>query len=107
MNWKIVYTKKALEELDDIYNYISNVLLEPKTAKSLFELIIKEVRGLDQMPMRNRLCDELPWNDKGIRKMQVKNYLIFYRPNEEDHTVYILKIIYGGRDISKQLNDIE
>lgn len=29
MNWKIVYTKKAFEDLDGIVDYISNVLLEP------------------------------------------------------------------------------
>lgn len=107
MNWKIFYAKKALRELDEIYDYISDVLLAPKAARSLFELISTEIRSLSQMPMRNGLCDESPWREVGIRKMTVKNYLIFYRPDEENHTVYILKIIYGGRDISKHLTDIE
>lgn len=68
MNWKVVFTRQALTELDDIYGYIANVLLEPKIAYSLYELIIREVKKLNYMPMRNPLFDENPWRDKGIRK---------------------------------------
>ena len=105
MNWKIVYTKKALEELDSIVDYISNVLLEPKIAENLFNLIIREIKGLNQMPMRNKLWDDEPWRSQGIRVMRVKNYFVFYYPNENETTVYITRIMYAGRDISKQLSE--
>lgn len=105
MNWKIVYTKKALEELDSIVDYISNVLLEPKIAENLFNLIISEIKGLNQMPMRNKLWDDEPWRSQGIRVMRVKNYFVFYYPNEKETTVYITRIMYAGRDISKQLSE--
>ena len=41
MIWKIVYTRNALSDLDGIYEYISNVLLEPGIAKSLVSHIIE------------------------------------------------------------------
>ncbi len=105
MNWKIVYTKKAFEDLDGIVDYISNVLLEPEIAKNLFNLIVKEIKGLNQLPMRHRLWDDEPWRSQGVRVMRVKNYLVFYYPNEKQATVYITRIMYAGRDISKQLSE--
>lgn len=106
MNWKISYTKKALQDLDGIYEYISNVLHEPVIAQKLVTLIMKEIRGLETLPMRHHLFDEEPLKSQGLRIMPVKNYLVAYIPKEADHTVYIIRIMYGGRDISKQLNDI-
>ena len=37
----------------------------------------------------------------------VKNYLIFYYPDETKNTVYAVRVIYGGRDISRQLSETE
>ncbi len=61
MNWKIFYSQRAFEELDSIVDYISNVLLEPEIAEKLFNLIISEINGLNQMPMRYKLLDDEPW----------------------------------------------
>ena len=97
--------KKALEDLDDIVGYISNILLEPKIAKNLFNLIINEIKGLDKMPLRNKLWDDEPLRSQGIRVMLVKNYFVFYYPDENKTTVYIARIIYTGRDIAKQLDE--
>lgn len=105
MNWKISYTQKALQDLDGIYEYISKVLVEPVIAKRLVTLIMKEIRELESLPMRHHLFDEEPLKSQGLRIMPVKNYLVAYIPKEADHTVYIIRIMYGGRDISKQLND--
>lgn len=38
MKWTIAYTKKALDELEGIYDYIANSLIEPNIAKSLIDL---------------------------------------------------------------------
>ena len=32
-------------------------------------------------------------------------HLVFYLPDETKNTVYIVRIIYGGRDIKKQLSE--
>ena len=106
MKWEISYTKKALDDLDGIYEYISKILAEPVVAQKLVTLIMKEIRGLEVLPMRHHLFDEEPLKSQCFRIMPVKNYLVAYIPNEEEHTVYIIRIMYCGRDISRQLNDI-
>ena len=59
------------------------------------------------MPMRYRLYDEEPWQKSRITLLPVKNYLIFYYPDESKSTVYAVRVIYGGRDISRQLSETE
>jgi toxin ParE1/3/4 len=41
----------------------------------------------------------------GLRFFPVDNYLVFYLPKETDKMVYIVRIMYGGRDIRKQLRE--
>ena len=104
MSWKILYTEQAQRDLDDIYGYIADVLLEPAVAKSLIGAIVKNIRTLNEMPMRCRLYDGEPWHSKGLRFLPVKNYIVFYLPNETDNTVTVVRIMFGGRDINNQLN---
>ena len=37
--------------------------------------------------------------------MKVKNYLVFYTLQKECETVTVVRILYGGRDISRQLEE--
>ena len=43
---------RAQRDLDGIYAYIAQTLLEPGTALALVERIEKEILSLDQMPYR-------------------------------------------------------
>ena len=67
--------------------------------------IMKAARSLEQMPMRHRLYEEEPWHSQGLRFLPVDNYLIFYLPDETNNIVNIIRIMYGGRDVKKQLDD--
>lgn len=37
--------------------------------------------------------------------MIVKNYIALYLVDKENSTVTVVRVLYGGRDISKQLDD--
>ena len=67
--------------------------------------IMKEIRVLDEMPLRFRLYEEEPWHSEGLRFFSVDNYLVFYLPDETKNTVSIVRIMYGGRDIRRQLSE--
>ena len=107
MNWEVEFTDQAKQDLRAILDYISYELQEPKVAVNLVRQITKELLSLNQMPMRYRLYDEELWQSQGLRCFPVKNYLIFYHPDESKSTVYAVRVIYGGRDISRQLSEIE
>jgi len=103
MSWDIVYTAGARRDLRDIYEYIAYELLVPETAAGQTQRIMKEIRALDEMPMRFRLYEEEPWHSEGLRFFPVDNYLVFYLPDETRNTVSIVSIMYGGRDIPQSL----
>ena len=107
MNWDIKFTDQARRDLRDILDYISYELQEPQVAVNLVRSITKEILSLDQMPMRYRLYEKEPWKSQGLRCFPVKNYLIFCYPEETSNTVYAVRVIYGGRDISRQLSETE
>ena len=35
------------------------------------------------------------------------NYLVFYKTDDETEIVYVVRIMYGGRDVHKQLSQTE
>lgn len=105
MNWDIVYTAQARQDLRDIYEYIALELLAPETTTGQTQRIMKTIRSIGEMPMRHQLYGEEPWNSRGIRFLPVDNYLIFYLPEESQNTVNIIRIMYGGRDVRRQLSE--
>lgn len=105
MIFKVSYSVEERLDLRDIYQYIAYELLVPETAGAQAERIMKAIRSLEQMPMRHRLYEGEPWHSQGLRVLPVDNYLVFYLPDENEAAVNIIRIMYGGRDIEKQLND--
>ncbi len=105
MIFNVVYSAEARQDLRDIYEYIAYELLEPETAADQTSRIMEKAHSLEQMPMRHRLYEEEPWHSQGLRVLPVDNYLIFYLPDEADATVSVIRIMYGGRDMSKQMSE--
>ena len=105
MKMKIVYTFQAQQDLKNIYEYIAYSLLVPDTARNMYQQIMQSVRSLETMPERNPLYKEEPWHSQGVRFIPVKNYLLFYTVNNETYTVSIARVLYGGMDIKRQLEE--
>lgn len=102
--WEVRYSERAKEDLKGIVDYIVHVLLEPGIAANIHASITKAVRSLEKLPYRFHSYLEEPFFSLGMRVMKVKNYLIFYIPNEADHTVHVVRMMYAGRDVRNQLN---
>ncbi len=105
MKWNVLYTKTAKQDLKDIYKYICFELKAPNTAKNLLEKITNEIDKLDELPLRYRVYMEEPWSEKGVRFFPVDNYLVFYAVDQKEKNVSVLRIMYAGRDITKQFNE--
>ncbi len=105
MIFHVAYSAEARQDLRDIYQYIAYELLAPEAATGQADRIMKAARTLEQMPMKHRIYEEEPWKSQGLRVLPVDHYLVFYLPDETNATVNIVRIMYGGRDINKQLND--
>ena len=107
MIWHVDYTEAARQDLRDILDYISNILLEPETAVEQVTRIMDAADSLEHMPMRHRLYDNEPWRSRGLRVVPVDNYVVLYLPDASKNIVTIIRVMYGRRDIDRQLKRSE
>lgn len=106
MSWKINYSAQALRDLKAIYEYIAFELLVPETAHGQAKRIMDSISKLDEMPMMYKAYEEKPWKSKGLCVFPVDNYIVLHLCKEDSMTVNIARIIYGGRNLTKQLKEI-
>jgi len=103
--YKVIYTESAYRDLDRIFDYIAEVLLEPVIAQNQTDRIMDAAESLDSMPLRYRLYEHEPWRSRGWRIMPVDNYLVFYLPVEAEGIISIMRIMHGSRNIIEHLDD--
>ena len=101
--WKVVLTPEFKQEFKDIYAYIAEILLVPETAKKQVRRILDQVEKLNEMPNKFSLIEKEPWRSRGLRKLMVDNYIVFYYPNEQTKEVVVFHVFYGGRNIDELL----
>ncbi len=99
--YSVIYSPEAKSDIKDIYSYIAFELLVPRTAESQVNRIRKTIRSLEFMPSRNPIVDWEPWKCRGMHKVPVDNFVVFYTVDSSTLTVTIIRIVYGGRDIQR------
>ena len=103
--FSVVIEEPAQKGLREIFEYISNTLIEPQIAKGVMLRIRKAIENLNQMPERHPYYDSEPWRSQGVRRMNIGNFSAFYTVEMESYTVHVLAVIYGRRDISRVLEE--
>jgi len=106
-SYKIIITPDAEEDLVELRNYIADVLLARDTARNYIRTIRKEIGSLSELPTRYKPVDDEPWHSRGVRRIIVNNFFVYYRIDEEHKRVYILNVIYARRDqlrVLEQMN---
>jgi len=96
--YKIDLSMKAKSDLKDIVLYIKNELKEPTIANKYAKMIKQEIQTLEYSPQKFAIIDNDAVKDLNIRKINIKNYMAFYRVNEDAQTVNIERILYGASD---------
>lgn len=109
MTYKIIYTQKALADLDAVASYIKLKLCNISASDRIIENFFGEGDSLASFPTRYPLCNDAFLRAWGIRFVPVNNYLLFYIVREDEKTVYVLRFLYSRRDwqkiLRKQLED--
>ena len=55
MKYSVYLSKKSENDIRDIYEYISDILLAPMNAESVFARLTKAVISLEEMPERHQV----------------------------------------------------
>lgn len=96
---KLKYLSLAQKDLNDIIDYIVDIIKEPKAALDLVDLLDGSILRLQQFPYACRVYQFIELLQLEYRMLIVKNYLVFYVVNED--VVEIHRIIYAKMDITK------
>lgn len=86
---------RAYRDLDDIYTYIAEHLLEPGTALNMVNELEKAIFSLEEMPERGALRRTGAYANGDYRRLFVKNYVIVYRVLKENREVHIVTVRYS------------
>ena len=105
-SYKIIITPDAEDDLVELRNYIADVLLARDTARNYIRTIRKEIGTLSEMPARYKPVDDEPWHSRGIRRIMVNNFFVYYRIDEDRKQVFILNVIYARRDQLRMLEQM-
>ena len=68
----------ALSDMEQIYSYIADRLLEPDTAMGQYNHIAEAIQSLNILPERCALVKSEPERTQGLRQMLVDNYSVLY-----------------------------
>lgn len=102
-SYEVYFTIKAKEDLKDLVRYIKSELLEPAIALKYAQMIKHEIEKLEYLPKRFSTIGIEFEECKNIRKLVVKNYIVFYQIYENEKTVKIIRILYGGTEWKNKL----
>ncbi len=91
MDYKVLITDSALADLQEIVEFVAQD--DPQAAARLGEKLIARALSLRTMPERHA------WHDaaRGIRKMPLSAYLVFYTCDKPRGVVNILHFWHGAR----------
>ena len=102
--YTVKITSRAEEQIQEI---ISHILKAPDAARHLLDVLEKSFLPLSQFPQRVALVNEEPWHTDGIRRLPVKNFLVYFWIDEDNMRVQITAVIYGKRDQIRQMSQMD
>lgn len=98
---KIKYTPVAVDDMDEIFSYISKDNVA--AAEALLEKITAGISRLAEFPNMGSVLsnEEYTLVKGGYRFIVIQPYLVFYRII--DHSIIVHRILHGRRDYLREL----
>ncbi|MFB6468533.1 type II toxin-antitoxin system RelE/ParE family toxin [Cytobacillus sp. Hz8] len=100
-------TTHAQEQMQEITHYIASELKAPDAALRLLDALENAISSLSEFPQRITLTEEEPWHIYGIRKMPVKNFLVYFWIDKNHFKVQVTAVVYGKREQIRQLSQMD
>lgn len=96
MKNSIRYSPESLDDLDEIWEYVSFELCNPQAAENTVNKIMDTVDELESFPEIGVPLSSVTGMESDYRFLTSGNYMVFYRVNGRE--IYIDRVLYGRRD---------
>ena len=98
-------SETAEQDLENIISYLRYSLAGDIIADKYKLLFKQELKNLENIAGSMPILDEDLTGHKGIRKINVINYIIFYTVDEESSSALVLRVGHALMDWEKYLKD--
>ncbi|MFA5448605.1 MAG: type II toxin-antitoxin system RelE/ParE family toxin [Sphaerochaeta sp.] len=100
--YKIEILPSALKDLTDVVAYIKDVLDNHRAAVDLARNFYSSILSLQDNPYTHALYPgRIPESKHEFRRMNIRNYAVFYWVEEPARKVVVSRMIYARRDLLK------
>jgi len=99
------FAPRAESDLDNTLKYIEEELHNPKAAQDLVIELFEKIDIVREFPLSGVALDNEFISDQTLRRIFVRNYVVFYKPDDATKTIIIIRMIYGGRNIDEILKN--
>ena len=99
---RYLFSDNAKKDLDNILNYISNVLFNPKAAEIFLMSLTKKIELLCLFPKMGKMVDN-KFVIKETKRINIDNYCLLYNYDSNNKIIYIYRIIYQKMDIDREI----
>ncbi len=101
--YKAVISAAFEADLDSALAYIETELANAAAAANLLDRAEKAVSRIAENPLMYPLYHDDEIAARGYRCAVVGNFLIFFKINEAEKSVFIARFLYGRRNINEQI----
>lgn len=103
MEYKIKFSQRCLDDIEDICRYISRELKSNDAANKLRNKIKKCVINLKISPKMYAKINNKGEFTRVYRRIVINNYVLLYTIDENEKIVYMSHMYYGGRNYLESL----
>ncbi len=101
--WGYHLTHKADAYLDDIVGYIAVELANPTAVSNFVGKLQGAIEEVRSFPESGSLVINEFLSNIEVRKKLVGNYIMYYLPDSNEKMIFILRIVYGKRNMDEIL----
>ena len=94
---RVIYKRTAVKDMEATRDYIAGRLKNPKAAKKLMTALLKAISLLADNPYMGAALEKFE-NTTDVRYFVVAKQLVFYRVDEENSAIEILRVLDGRTD---------
>jgi toxin ParE1/3/4 len=94
MDYEVILSPKALEDLESIIRYIAQD--NPEVARQFGHKLVDHTRVLEVSPIVGKQVPE--FNDPSVRQLVLKPYRVIYKINEEKQQIHVSRYWHSSRD---------
>lgn len=100
-------TKRAESDLDGIVSYITVDLANPQAASDFVDKLQDTIEEARAFPKSGSLVHNEFLQIENVRKKLVGNYIMYYLLDIDENIIYILRIVYGKRNLDEILKKLD